>query len=94
MNLFFISNFSIIWIMNDFDNEHINKRMKIVQGMIDKYTKYQNELCLQGNSTIERVFSMIHMIDWVSFYLAILYKTDPSPVNNIKKLKSLMNNEK
>ena len=80
--------------MNDFDNEHINKRIKIVQSMIDKYTKSQHELSLRGGSIIERVFSMIHIIDWTSFYLAIIYKTNPSPVDNIKNLKSLMNNEK
>ena len=90
----FISNFSVIWIIDDFDNEHINKRMKIVQSMVEKYTKYQYELCLKGESIIERVFSMIHIIDWTSFYLAIIYKTNPSPVDNIKNLKSLMNNEK
>ena len=37
---------------------------------------------------------MIHIIDWTSFYLAIIYKTNPSPVDNIENLKSLMNNEK
>ena len=90
----FISNFSVIWIIDDSDSEHIRKRIKIVKGMIDKYTSHQCELYLKGESIIERVFSMIHTIDWVSFYLAIIYKTDPSPVNNIKNLKSLMNNEK
>ena len=89
-----ISNFSVIWIIDENDNMHINKRMKIVQDIISKYTKHQYQLYLEGDSVIERVFSMIHTIDWVSFYLAILYKTNPSPVNNIKNLKSLMNNEK
>ena len=87
----FISNFLVIWIIDDFDSKHIKKRMRIVQDMINKHTKYQHELHLKGNSIIERVFFMIHMIDWVSFYLAILYKTNPSPVNNIKNLKILMN---
>ena len=34
---------------------------------------------------------MINTIDWISFYLAIMYKVDPSPVNNIIKLKSFIN---
>ena len=50
----------------------------------------QIELNLKGDSEIERVFSMIHYIDWISFYLAIMYKVNPSPVNNIMKLKSIM----
>jgi len=85
-----ISNFVVIWIKDDSDNPLVNKRMKIVRDMIGKYTKHQFELKLEGDSIIERVFRMIHTIDWISFYLAMLYKTNPYPVHNIDNLKSLM----
>ena len=84
------SNFSIIWLKNKKDNPYIKKRMKIVEGIINKLSNNQIELDLEGRSTVERVFAMIHTIDWISFYLAIMYKVNPSPVDNIMKLKSLM----
>ncbi len=84
------SEFSVLWIKDENDNPYIKKRMDIVKSIINKFSDKQIELNLEGGSKIERVFSMIHYIDWISFYLAIMYKVNPSPVNNIMKLKSLM----
>ena len=84
------SKFSVLWIKDENDNLYIKKRMDIVKNIINKFSDKQIELNLEGGSKIERVFSMIHYIDWISFYLAIMYEVNPSPVNNIMKLKSLM----
>ena len=86
----FIRDFVVIWIKDENDIQEIKNRMNIVGGIIDKYNSNQVVLELVGSSKFERVVSMINTIDWISFYLAILYKVDPSPVNNIMKLKSLM----
>ncbi len=37
-----------------------------------------------------RMFDLLYFFDWVSFYLAILYKTDPTPIPVISKLKNLL----
>ena len=60
--------------------------------MIEKYvgSKSQLTLDLEGGSNIEQIFTMINLIDWISYYLALEYKIDPSPINNISKLKTLM----
>jgi glucose/mannose-6-phosphate isomerase len=84
------SQFSVLWLKDENDNVHIKKRMEIVKKLTSKISHVQLDLKTDGESTIERVFSMIHFIDWISFYLAMSYKVNPSPVNNIMKLKSLM----
>jgi len=84
------SKFSILWIKDENDSSAIKKRMDIVGKIISDFPANQIELNLDGDSKIERVFSMIHYIDWISFHLAIMYKVNPSPVDNIMKLKSLM----
>jgi len=84
------SHFSIIWLKDKNDTHYINKRIDIVQAIIDDYPKQQLTIEVSGELILERVFAMIHMVDWVSFYLAILYNVNPSPVNNISKLKALM----
>ena len=85
-----IKDFVVIWIKDSQDSLEINNRMEIVSDMIDVYSNHQIILDMVGESKIEKVFSMIHTIDWISYYLALIYKVDPSPVNNISKLKSLM----
>jgi glucose/mannose-6-phosphate isomerase len=40
-----------------------------------------------AKSRLERIFDLIYLGDWVSYYLAILNNTDPTPVEAIEKLK-------
>ena len=80
----------MVWVKDKNDSSYIKKRMEIVKNIISKYPNQQLDIEVSGDTVLERVFTMIHLIDWTSFYLAILYKNNPSPVDNIKKLKSLM----
>ena len=84
------SKFSIVWLKDENDSSYIQKRMGIVKDIIRDYPSQQFEIQVSGESILERVFTMIHTIDWISFYLAILYDSNPSPVGNISQLKSLM----
>jgi len=34
-----------------------------------------------------KVFNALLLGDWISYYLAILYKTDPTPVKIVEELK-------
>jgi glucose/mannose-6-phosphate isomerase len=40
-----------------------------------------------GRSRLARTFSLVHLGDWVSLYLAALNGEDPSPVSVIDALK-------
>ena len=41
----------------------------------------------QGESELSQMMSLIYLGDWVSYYLAILYEIDPTPVKAIAYLK-------
>ncbi len=41
----------------------------------------------EGDSLIERIFSLIYLGDMISYYLAILYKTNPTGIKYIEFLK-------
>jgi glucose/mannose-6-phosphate isomerase len=41
-----------------------------------------------GPNRLAEIFSLVQVGDFVSFYLAILNRTDPSPVKVIDRLKS------
>ena len=68
-------------------NERNKERQKIVMDMFDKIGLDQFKLEVIGNNFEERFLLLIHYGDWLSYWCAILHKTDPSPVNNIKILK-------
>jgi glucose/mannose-6-phosphate isomerase len=41
----------------------------------------------EGRSLLTRTFSLVTLGDWVSYYLAILHRQDPTPVEVIDELK-------
>lgn len=62
-------------------------RMELTAGMMEKDGVEVLRLESSGKSLLERVFSLIHLGDWVSWYLALLEGVDPTPVERIDWLK-------
>ena len=48
----------------------------------------QHSIKLDGATPQSRFVHMINYGDWLSFWCAILHKTDPSPVEKIIRLKN------
>ncbi len=78
----------IISLEDKEDHPQIKKRQKIMFSLISSFANMLVELEGDGEHRLERVFDLIYLGDWVSFYLAILYKVDPTPVEKINFLKS------
>ena len=79
----------IIWIEDEDDIIQNKNRIKFTSKVL---TQLDDQIfCKQsGSHQLERMYKNILFFDWVSFYLAILNKVDPTPVNNIMKLKKLL----
>ncbi len=69
------------------DPSRIKKRIEITSKIIKGKAKGVNFLYSQGKSLLARFLSLIYLGDWVSYYLAILNKIDPTPVRVIDFLK-------
>ena len=82
------SNYFIIWLFDSDMNERNKVRQKIVMDMLKEIGVDQFKLEVPGNSFIDRFLLLIHYGDWLSYWCAILHKTDPSPVKNIEILKN------
>ena len=82
------SNYFIIWLLDSEMNERNKARQKIVMNMLSEISVDQFMLEVPGNSFKERFLLLIHYGDWLSYWCAILHKTDPSPIRNIIKLKN------
>jgi len=79
----------IVVILKDSgDHPSIQKRMEIVKGIIEKLKVEVIEVESSGENLLSRMFSLIQLGDFTSFYLSILNGEDPSPVKVIDFLKN------
>jgi len=69
------------------DHPRIQRRMDIVKGIIEDQKVEVIEAQSSGENLLSRIFSLIQLGDFVSFYLAVLNEEDPSPVKVIDYLK-------
>jgi len=69
------------------DHPRTAKRMDITKRLIENEGAKVLEVASAGESILERVFSLICIGDFVSYYLAILYGVDPTPVDRVTYLK-------
>ncbi len=83
-----IGKFLPIYLRDQDDHKRNKKRLDITKEIIDGSAGAHIEIESQGKSTLARMFSLIHLGDWVSYYLAALNSVDPSPVPVIENLKA------
>ena len=70
------------------DNERVKARIEVTREIVEDRVAGVTETWSEGESTIARLFSLIYPGDFVSLYLAMLYRVDPTPVRMIDLLKS------
>ena len=78
----------VFFLKDESDHARVRIRMNLTQSVIAQHAGEVAELSSQGKSLLARMFSLTHLGDWVSFYLAVLYQVDPTPVEVIQRLKS------
>jgi len=80
-----------VFILRDRDDHtRVAMRMAITAKVIAKYTEHVQEVWSEGSSLLARIFSLVYLGDWMSFYLAMLHGVDPKPVEVIDQLKQEM----
>lgn len=84
----FLRNFAVIYLLDREDNPRIIKRQKITKEIIEPYRGLDIDVESEGTSKLERIFDLVYLGDWVSFYLAVINKTDPAPIEKINILKN------
>jgi len=84
----YFSNYFVIWLDDKKMNDRNKARQKIIIEMLNESEVNQDIIEVVGDSFKERFLLLIHYGDWLSYWCAILHKTDPSPVKNINILKN------
>ena len=79
---------SVILLIDKEDNPRVQRRMEIVEELVEDQTDSLHILKTRGQTRLTRMFSLIQLADWTSFYLAIVNNVDPTPIAKIDLLKS------
>jgi len=79
--------FVVIIFRNENDFSRNQQRININKEIIHQYTSNIIEISSQGKSYLENALYLIHLGDWISYYLAKLRKVDPVEVKVIDYLK-------
>ncbi|MFC2130115.1 bifunctional phosphoglucose/phosphomannose isomerase [Bacteroidota bacterium] len=81
---------SLIFVRDIVDHPRTQKRFDALTKLIAENVKQVITVRSDANSLLGRMFDMIYLGDWVSYYLAILNRTDPTPIPLITKLKNIL----
>jgi len=80
-------NFHVIIIKDDEDFRRIHDRFKVMKEVIKEHDVPVTEIEIKGDCYLTKIFSAIYIGDWTSYHLALLYGTDPTPVDIVEKFK-------
>ena len=82
-----MSEMAVVFLRDKDDHERVQTRMKITKGIVSEFANRVIEVPSEGRSSLARIFSLIYLGDWTSYYLALLNGVDPTPVRIIDYLK-------
>lgn len=81
-----LKDFAVVFLRDESEHPRVAKRMEITAGIIKKKSKVI-EVRSKGRSLLSRMFYLIYLGDFTSYYLAVLNKRDPTPVETVTYLK-------
>ncbi len=85
-----IQNFIFILLQDKEDHPQIRRRFEAIAEIFSQLNCEVISLESSANSLLARMFDMIYLGDWVSYWLALLNGVDPTPIPLISKLKSIL----
>ena len=77
----------IIFLEDDSCHSQIKKRIKITSELASKSGVEVLTLKSNEENFKVRIFDLIYLCDWITFYLAVMREFDPSEINYINELK-------
>ncbi|MFI5170902.1 MAG: bifunctional phosphoglucose/phosphomannose isomerase [Chitinophagales bacterium] len=80
-------NISVIYLRDMAEPEQIRKRFIFSKELIQPKVRFVEEIFADGNSYIEKIFYLVHIGDWISFYLSEIKQVDPIKIDALDWLK-------
>jgi len=83
-----LSRMVVIMLRDPEDHPRVQRRMEISKAIIERKVKKVIEVCAEGESFLAKFYSLAYIGDYASFYLALEYGINPTPVETIDYLKA------
>lgn len=84
-----VGHFEVIMLKSNLDTPRMQKKMTITEKMIRERCDL-TVLNMKGEHHLVQMFTAIYIGDLASYFLALRYKVDPSPVELVERLKKEM----
>lgn len=84
------ANFFAIMIKDPDDDKRNKRRYEATAGLLKEKEVECEILEMQGTDVFYKSFSSICLADWTSYYLALEYGQDPTPVDMVENLKKIL----
>lgn len=85
-----VSKLVIIFLTGPADSQGVTNRFKIINKILTEKKIATVFLKAQGPNRLAEIFALVQFGDFASYYLALINKTDPSPVHVINRLKTAL----
>lgn len=80
--------FAVVMLRDKGVHPRVSLRMDITRDILKKEGLKVFEVWSRGEELLSRIFSLVFIGDFISYYLAILYGIDPTPVERVTYLKN------
>ncbi len=77
----------VIYLYSDHDHERVEKRMEICRELFERKSNPIIDVVAEGASLLEQYYYLIHLTDWISYFLAKENGVEADPVEAIEFLK-------
>jgi glucose/mannose-6-phosphate isomerase len=77
-------------LRSDFDHERNRKRIELSQQFFLEAGVAADSIRAQGVGKLAQMFSLLQFGDYLSYYLALAYGEDPTPIEVLNELKRLL----
>lgn len=84
----------VVYLYSDHDHERVEKRMELCRPIFEKKSNPIIDIVAEGASLLEQYFYLIHLTDWISYFLAKENQADPDSVDSIEFVKDELEKQK
>lgn len=82
--------FHFIFLSDAHDHPRVQKRMELTKKLYEDRGLAVTTVALEGDSPWHRVFSSLITADWMAYYCAMQYGTEPEQVPMVEEFKKMM----
>lgn len=77
----------VVYLYSDHDHERVERRMELCRPIFERKSNPIIDIVAEGASLLEQYYYLIHLTDWISYFLAKENQVDPDTVDSIVYVK-------